>query len=446
MPSSIKEIPVSAKHAALWTNHLAYEQGFAFIQRPDGSAFLSAWPVCEWNLPVDPQQWHQTLNDLRKVERELLAQAHPDEQSDLFAAGLIGTVNYEARKHTVAGYHPKQPTSASNLGWVGQYAWALNLPADPADHALLALHPSCPDSITDRLRPVIDGETPPTSDSPTFNITQPFQPDQLPGDYQRSVGRILDYILAGDCYQVNLSQHFSGRYTGHPFTAFQALTSAIPVPHAGYIDTGPYQVLSISPERYLRIHQGVVESKPIKGTRPRGHSAIQDEKQKNDLAASHKDRAENLMIVDLIRNDISRFCKPFSVKVPKLFDIESYRNVHQLVSTVTGELEDSTSLIDALLSAFPGGSITGAPKRRAMEIIDELEPHGRGPYCGSVFYISSDGTLDSNIAIRTLMTRADGTISCWGGGGIVADSGPESEYEESVTKVRRLMDTLEGMR
>ncbi|WP_227546090.1 aminodeoxychorismate synthase component I [Marinobacter fonticola] len=444
MPSSLKEIPVSAKCAALWANHLASEAGFAYIHRVDGSAFLTAWPIRTWRLPSGTEAWRQTLSELKKAERDLVAGDSASDGAELFTGGLVGAVDYEAGKQTVAGFHSMAPASR-DLGWVGQYLWGLNLTAAPGRQASLAFHPDCPQTIIDALQPLIAGQPPADAPALTFRITQPFQPDQTQAQYQQSVRRILDYILAGDCYQVNLSQRLSGRFTGQPFVAFNALVEAIPVPHAGYVDTGPYQVLSISPERYLRIRNGTVESKPIKGTRPRGDSADEDRQQWDNLSASLKDRAENLMIVDLIRNDLSRFCKPFSVKVPKLFEIESYRNVHQLVSTVTGELEDGVSLIDTLFSAFPGGSITGAPKRRAMEIIDELEPHERGPYCGSVFYISAEGTLESNIAIRTLMTQADGAVICWGGGGVVADSQPEAEYEESLTKVRRLMETLEGI-
>lgn len=446
MPSSLKEFPVSAKCAALWVNHLASEAGFVFIHRADGSAFVSAWPVQSWRLPYEDQAWQNTFHELQEAERRLLLEGHSKPGEELFAGGLVGSLNYESGKHTVAGYHSRSHgENLPDVGWIGEFLWALNLPAMSDGRARLVIHPDCPQSIIDKLKPLIDGVEPPTRETLNFRMGQPFQPEQTQAQYHQRVRRILDYILAGDCYQVNLSQRFYGQFEGHPFAAFNALTNAIPVPHAGYVDTGPYQVLSISPERYLRVYDGVVESKPIKGTRPRGDTDADDRKQREDLAASLKDRAENLMIVDLIRNDISRFCKPFSVKVPKLFEIESYRNVHQLVSTVTGELDTGVLLIDALLSAFPGGSITGAPKRRAMEIIDELEPHVRGPYCGSVFYISADGTLESNIAIRTLMTQADGTISCCGGGGIVADSEPEAEYEESVTKVRRLMETLEGL-
>ncbi|TBW54794.1 aminodeoxychorismate synthase component I [Marinobacter halodurans] len=347
---------------------------------------------------------------------------------------------------TVPGFRARQRSDAlPDLGWVGHYEWALNLPVDGDEPATLLVDNRCSAETRERLRPMIDGQLPAGVKAPAFNLTSHFTPQQDPATYTRAIRRILEYIHAGDCYQVNYAQQFTAAFEGQPFAAYRTLLQAIPVPHAAYIDTGRYQVLSISPERYLNIRDGQVESKPIKGTRPRGESAQEDARYRDELTASRKDRAENLMIVDLIRNDLSRFCKPHSVRVPKLFEIESFRNVHQLVSTVTGELKPDTLAFDALLSAFPGGSITGAPKRRAMEIIDELEPSARGPYCGSVFSIGNDGSLDSNIAIRTLLAEPNGRISCWGGGGIVADSDPADEFAESVTKVQRLMQTLENL-
>lgn len=445
MPSSPKAFSVSAKHAALWVNRLATQPGFCFVARPDGSAFVSAWPTHCWRLPQEPAAWIKVTTAIRNAEVRLRSGGKEHDPGNLFRSGLIGVIDYEAGKHTVAGFKPnKRSEGFTDLGWVGLFGWGLNLPAVRDEDAQLWISETDP-SLREKLAPMMADDAPPVSETPSFELTRPFQPTQTLSDYKKKVGRILDLINAGDCYQVNFSQVFEGRFGGAPFTAFQALIEEIPVPHAAYVNTGPYQVLSISPERYLRIEGTRVESKPIKGTRPRGKTEQEDAALWQELNTSRKDHAENLMIVDLIRNDLSRFCIPYSVEVPKLFAIESYRNVHQLVSTVTGELKPGVSAVDALLSAFPGGSITGAPKRRAMEIIDELEPHSRGPYCGSVFSLSAEGVLESNIAIRTLQTDASGKIRCWGGGGIVADSDPQEEYEESVTKIQRLMQTLERL-
>jgi len=207
-------------------------------------------------------------------------------------------------------------------------------------------------------------------------------------------------------------------------------------------------ILSVSPERFLQCKQSKVQSKPIKGTMPRSANKTQDKKNALILASSAKDRAENLMIVDLLRNDISKVCKPNSVVVPKLFDIESFPAVHHLVSTVEGELAEQYSSYDLLRGAFPGGSITGAPKIRAMEIIEQLEPHRRSVYCGSIGYISSCGTMDTSITIRTLIAELSiendkhNKLYCWAGGGLVADSTATSEYQETFDKVNRILPVL----
>jgi len=187
-----------------------------------------------------------------------------------------------------------------------------------------------------------------------------------------------------------------------------------------------------------------VETRPIKGTRPRGRTPDEDRAYAAELQASTKDRAENLMIVDLLRNDLGRSCRTGTVRVPELFALESYPNVHHLVSSVEGELMPGKDPLDLLAGSFPGGSITGAPKIRAMQIIDELEPTRRSIYCGSLLYLDVRGEMDSSITIRTLLVK-DGQVSCWGGGGIVADSDWQAEYRESLTKVRVLLETLEGL-
>ena len=447
MQSSLKEFSVSAEHLALWLDHLALEPGFCLLHRPDGSVVVTAWPQRQWRIPAapDPKLWDQLVRDLEAAERLLRESHRKSVDAGLFSAGLVGAMDYEAGIHTVPGFRSNRMLASDQaLGWVGLFWWGLTIGSDGRG-AHGVIHPHCPRATLDRLAPMLRGEAPVALPGQPFRMEQAFQPGQSPTDYADGVEQVLAYINAGDCYQVNLSQRFDGRFSGRPFDAFKALHAAIPVPHAAFINAGDHQILSISPERLMRIRDNEVESKPIKGTRPRGVTAAEDAALRQDLETSAKDRAENLMIVDLIRNDLSRVCQPHTVAVPKLFEIESYQNVHQLVSTVTGQLRPDVAAMIALLSTFPGGSITGAPKRRAMEIIDELEPHLRGPYCGSVFYLQSDGTLDSNIAIRTLVTEADGRISCWGGCGIVADSDPRAEYEESITKVGRLMRTLEEL-
>ena len=259
--------------------------------------------------------------------------------------------------------------------------------------------------------------------------------------YSRAFTRIQHYIREGDCYQVNFAQRFSAAAQGDPWGVYVSLRQYNPAPFAGFMNFPQGSVLSSSPERFLQVRGGRVETKPIKGTRPRSLNPELDLYQIEALSESIKDRAENVMIVDLLRNDLSKTCKLGSVKVPKLFEVESYATVHHLVSTVVGELEEDKHALDLLRGCFPGGSITGAPKIRAMEIIEELEPVRRGIYCGSLGYVGYDGAMDTNIAIRTLVF-SDNTIRFWAGGGIVADSDVKREYQESFDKAAALIHVL----
>ncbi|MFV1960068.1 MAG: anthranilate synthase component I family protein, partial [Planctomycetota bacterium] len=231
-----------------------------------------------------------------------------------------------------------------------------------------------------------------------------------------------------------------------PFDLYRRLRAKNPAPFAAYLAFEDLVLASASPERYLRVRGRQVETRPIKGTRPRGHTPEEDAAQARALRASEKDRAENVMIVDLLRNDLSRVCRPHSIQVPDLCVLETFATVHHLVSTVCGTLREGVSSVDLLRAAFPGGSITGAPKLRAMEILSELEPVRRGPYCGAIGYLGFDGAVDTSIAIRTFAVRpsADGaaTASFHAGGGVVADSDPAAEYEESLDKARALACAL----
>ncbi len=328
---------------------------------------------------------------------------------------------------------------------LAEYDWALLF--DRARGTInLLVHPDCPADKQADIHHRIERarhESPMASET-AFTILDDFSADHSRDDYLEHLSRIQDYIRSGDVYQVNYAQRFAAHYKGQPIEAFLALHEASPSPCSAYTDMGDAQILSLSPERFLRVQNGMVETRPIKGTRPRGNTPEEDEAQKQTLLNSAKDRAENLMIVDLLRNDLGKCCEIGSVTADPLFQLETFANVHHLVSRVQGKLRADLTPLDLLLSAFPGGSITGAPKRRAMEIIRELEPSPRGAYCGSFFHWTPGNGFDSTIAIRTLVCHA-GTIECWGGGGIVADSVPEEEYEESITKIRLFMDVLEGL-
>jgi para-aminobenzoate synthetase component 1 len=260
--------------------------------------------------------------------------------------------------------------------------------------------------------------------------------------YLDAVNRVREYILAGDIFQANLSQRFEAPLVEPPWDLYRRLRTQNAAPFAAYIDFADALILSASPERFLRVDpDGRVETRPIKGTRPRGVGPEHDAALGRALTESAKDRSENLMIVDLIRNDLSRVCSPGTVRVQELFALEHFATVHHLVSTVVGELPPGADALDLLRAAFPGGSITGAPKVRAMEIIAELEPSARGVYCGAIGYLSLSGALDTSIPIRTAVVR-DGRVYLSAGGGIVADSHAEQEYRETLDKARGMIDAL----
>jgi para-aminobenzoate synthetase component 1 len=274
-----------------------------------------------------------------------------------------------------------------------------------------------------------------------FNVLSNVESNMSEETYEQAFTKIKSYIREGDCYQVNLAQRFNASIEGDVWQVYRLLRSINPSPFSAYLNYKDFQILSNSPERFLSVSNEVVQSKPIKGTRPRSKNSHEDNALLQELINSKKDRAENVMIVDLLRNDISKNCALGSVKVPKLFDIESYPNVHHMVSTITGKLRENRSAIDLLRGSFPGGSITGAPKLRSMEIIEELEPHRRGIYCGAIGYISNNGNMDTNIAIRTILHK-NNNMYFYAGGGIVYDSEVKAEYQETFDKAAAMMQVL----
>ncbi|MFN2572509.1 MAG: aminodeoxychorismate synthase component I [Gemmatimonadales bacterium] len=266
-------------------------------------------------------------------------------------------------------------------------------------------------------------------------------------EFEAGVARIREYIAAGDVYQVNLAQRFHTAFDGYPLALYRRLRARNPAPFGAYLEFSRAAIASISPERFLRLDAvtRIAEARPIKGTRPRGKTRRKDEDLARELLASEKDRAENVMIVDLLRNDLGKVCATGSVGVPKLFALEGHPTVHHLVSTVRGLLADHTDAFDLLLAAFPGGSITGAPKIRAMQIIAELERAPRGVYCGAIGYISVTGGMDLNIPIRTIVI-SDGQATFHAGAGIVWDSEPAAEYHETLAKARPMIEALTSPR
>jgi len=256
-------------------------------------------------------------------------------------------------------------------------------------------------------------------------------------EYLEAVRRAKEYIAAGDIYQVNLSQRFSCPFPDSPLELYRSLRSINPAPFAGLLLGEDWALVSASPERFLQVRRDWVETRPIKGTRPRGSTPAEDERLAAELLSSEKDRAENVMIVDLERNDLGKVCEYGTVRTTELWALEEYPTVFHLVSTVEGRLRKGRTALDCLRACFPGGSITGAPKVRAMEIIEELEPTKRGPYTGAMGYLCFTGDMDLNIIIRTFLVK-DGAAHFQVGGGIVADSEPEAEYQETLDKGKAL--------
>ncbi len=259
--------------------------------------------------------------------------------------------------------------------------------------------------------------------------------------FQDRIARIIEYIYAGDIFQTNFSHRLLSRTMSHPAELYLNLRSKNPAPFAGYFGWDDWAVLSASPERFLNVSHNEVETRPIKGTRRRKYVPEADLLTRDELRESEKDQAENVMIVDLLRNDLSRVCLPGSIRVPHLCSVETYETVQHLVSEVRGQLKPETTVWDLLAASFPGGSITGAPKVRSMEIIAELEPTVRGPYCGCLFYAGLNGEFDSNILIRTFTVRK-GWIQFPVGGGIIAQSQPRLEYEETLHKAAGMIAAL----
>jgi para-aminobenzoate synthetase component 1 len=357
-----------------------------------------------------------------------------------FAGGALGYWGYDLSRRMMA--LPDRALDAEELPQmaVGIYDWALVIDHQRKSASLVSLQKR---GATASLLPDILSRLQKTSAIPVreFKVHGKIASNFTRSTYERAFSAIQTYLRAGDCYQINLAQRFSAQADGDAFVAYSALRKLNPAPFSAYLNMPHAQILCASPERFLQLRQGLVETKPIKGTRPRMQDAEQDARMVQDLRSNPKDRAENLMIVDLLRNDLSKSCKHGSVKVPRLFEIESYATVHHLVSTVVGELAAGQDALTLLRNCFPGGSVTGAPKQRAMEIIEQLEPHKRGVYCGAIGYVGFDGNMDTNVVIRTLV-YSGGEIRCWAGGGIVADSEAAAEYQETLDKAAAMLDLL----
>ena len=425
---------------------------FAHLQANDGAILLdsgkpssqrgrydilSAWPL----QSITPQPNESVAHFSQRCRKllEPLAECQPPADIELpFTGGLIGYLAYEFNTVEQATEIEGLPSATVSL-----YDWAIISDHQTA-RCWLMCHPSMAHDRIEELRQRFRSAVQPATVDVPFSLKTAFSPSINAHTYQQALQRIQAYITAGDCYQVNYTQRFRSQYQGNPWHAYSSLRDSCPTPFASFIRVNAqHAILSLSPERFIEVRQRHVESRPIKGTRARGATPTEDQTLAAELLTSAKDRAENLMIVDLLRNDLGRYCTTGSIRVPELFALESYPNVHHMVSSVTGTLAPHYDALDVLFGSFPGGSITGAPKRRAMQIITELEASVRSIYCGTIFYLDTRGDMDSSITIRTLLAN-QGDISCWGGGGIVFDSNTDDEYQESIQKVRVLMSSLES--
>lgn len=374
---------------------------------------------------------HADGNDITERLEERL-KSHTNSCKLPFSGGWIGQFSYNYR-HAHFGIAQTPSQSA----WFGWYDWAIIVDHQLATTTLLTL-PTCTPST---VRRVLDSIATPAIPHPHFSCSA-FAPDESKSRYLASISRIKEYLLAGDCYQVNYAQRFSAHFSGTAAGAYLCLRTAVPSPFCAYLDLGQRTLLSVSPERFIQLQKRHAITQPIKGTARRGNTDDEDAQLRSQLLQSAKNRAENVMIVDLLRNDFGQLCLPGSVKVPQLFEVQSLANVHHLVSTVVGTLPPQVNHTQFIASCFPGGSITGAPKKRAMEIIEDLELFGRSAYCGSIGYFSCNSNTDFNIAIRT-MEQSGEQIRAWAGGGIVSDSEAEAEYDECLAKIGLLMEALE---
>ncbi|WP_158973012.1 aminodeoxychorismate synthase component I [Paraglaciecola sp. L3A3] len=385
------------------------------------------------------QKTTNPLTLLQALKNQYISETQLD--SDLpFIAGAMGYFAYDLGRQfeNIPSQRPEEYRTPDMA--VGIYTWSIIKDKKAGKFYLCSMsnypHPSV--SAIEALEPTISKQS-------FFSLNEAWQANMDKQQYQQKISKIIDYLQAGDCYQVNLAQRFSTTYRGDEWSAYKLLSKANQAPFSAFIRMPNSAIISISPERLISVKNRLVQTKPIKGTRPRGKTAAEDKQHIAALLSSEKDRAENLMIVDLLRNDLSKHCHAGSVQVPHLFQIESFNAVHHLVSTVTGKLKTDSTPLNILQGAFPGGSITGAPKIRAMQIIDELEPNNRNIYCGSIGYAGLQGDMDTSICIRTLLcekTESNKQIHCWAGGGIVIDSNAKDEYQESLDKVSKILPVL----
>ena len=384
---------------------------------------------------------HSTADPFAILQQHLIDKTPTSPSLALpFLGGAIGYFSYDLiRRFENLPTQAQRDINLPEMA-IGIYDWALIIDHQLKNAYLVASNFDT--STAEIIENILQCLTNPTENKKEkFQILTPFTSNMSVAYYHNAFKTIINYIHQGDCYQVNLAQRFEATYSGSPWYIYRELRLKNPAPYAAFLDFPQTTIMSLSPERFLLAEREIVTTKPMKGTRRRHADRTLDQNNLHALYNSEKDRAENVMIVDLLRNDLSKVCLPHSVSVSKLFDIESFPAVHQMVSTINGQLHSDKTVLDLLRACFPGGSITGAPKLRAMEIIEEVEPHRRAIYCGSIGYIDYQQQMDINIAIRTLLCQQN-VIYCAAGGAIVADSTCDAEFQETLDKIAIIRQIL----
>ena len=380
----------------------------------------------------------ETKDDPIEVLHKTMDQYKSDIKDLPFSGGAIGYLSYDLGNHYENINQNHNDIDVPLMAY-GIYDWAIVI-----DHfeKITTLVYSLETDLIVYLKSCLEKNKINNLQNKKYQITSDCKSNITFEEYESKFKKIQSYIKNGDCYQINFSQRFSLEYSGSCWTIFNSILPTYCSPYSAYINMPFMTIMCFSPERFLLTNNDVVETKPIKGTRPVSNNPSVNKKSILELTSSDKEKAENLMIVDLLRNDLGRNCEFGTVEVKELFKIETFANVHHLVSTVKGVIAKNSNIYKLLRGCFPGGSITGAPKIRAMQIINELEASNRSVYCGSIGYISFNDRADLNIAIRTIVAKGD-NLYFWGGGGIVYDSEVESEYKETFDKIKPLLDLLE---
>ncbi|MGE5417731.1 MAG: aminodeoxychorismate synthase component I [Acidobacteriota bacterium] len=384
-------------------------------------------------------EWQITnLNPLDIIEAWLQEQSETGDCPFPFAGGMVGYIGYDFSAGTTSRANNTNDDLKTYDLYMGLYSWYLVYDRQENELWLVSIDDSCPSA--DELQKLIV-ESIPSGGVKCDDIQSNFSSE----DYLRAIQAAQERICVGDIYQVNLSQRLSFNIEGDPRRLYEVMRRISPSSFAAYLDFPEYSVASTSPELFLRVRDKMIETRPIKGTRPRISDPEQDRVMHDELRDSEKDRAELLMIVDLMRNDLGRICRTGSIAVDEMFAVRTYATVHHLDSVIRGQLREDITIKDVIDATFPGGSITGAPKRMAMDIIDKLEPTERGIYTGSLGYFSYNKNIDLNIIIRTLVVK-DGKGYYQTGGGITSDSDPQAELEETWHKARVLMEAIDEVK